>query len=419
MKRSLLFIAMAVAAPQLMAGGWKVPEQSLKSTALSAAYIANAHGADASYFNPAAMAFNEDRNMIDASATYIGLSGIDHIRSGATVDSSEKEQFFMPTFHYSSGDINNWRFGLSMVAPNGLAKQWKGTNAAVANKFALKVIEINPTTAYKFNDQFAIGGGLRAVYSEGTVRSSDSANPLIPIGRDMEGDSWDFGFNLAAIYKPVEQLSLAATYRSEVSLTEEGEATLTNTHPLVPPHLRPFTVFRDDASVTIPAPAALNLAAAYTFANTTTVEFVYERTFWSAYEELDFNYARDPSLTFAGYALFDTPAPKNWDDTNTYRIGVTHDLNPKWTLMAGFAIDETPAPDETVGIELPDSDAKIYSFGAQYHYSNDISLGAAILYDQKESRTIDASNTSTGVAPGDEFKNASATLVTVGLEYRF
>ncbi|MCP4995391.1 MAG: aromatic hydrocarbon degradation protein [Gammaproteobacteria bacterium] len=416
MKRSLLFIAMAVAAPQLMAGGWKVPEQSLKSTALSAAYIANAHGADASYFNPAAMAFNEDRNMIDASATYIGLSGIDHIRSGATVDSSEKEQFFMPTFHYSSGDINNWRFGLSMVAPNGLAKQWKGDNAAVANKFALKVIEINPTTAYKFNDQFAIGGGLRAVYSEGTVRSSDSANPAIPIGRDMEGDSWDFGFNLAALYKPVEQLSLAATYRSEVSLTEKGEATLTQTAMA-----DPFggTIFRDSASVTIPAPAALNLAAAYTFAKTTTVEFVYERTYWSAYEELDFNYGRPLGALAAFYAPFDDPAPKDWEDSNTYRIGVTHELNPKWTLMAGFAIDETPAPDETVGIELPDSDAKIYSFGAQYHYSNDISLGAAILYDQKESRTIDTSNTSTGVAPGDEFKNASATLVTVGLEYRF
>ncbi len=45
---------------QLMAGGYKIPDNSINSTAPPAAYVANAHGADAAYFNPAAMVFNKE-----------------------------------------------------------------------------------------------------------------------------------------------------------------------------------------------------------------------------------------------------------------------------------------------------------------------------------------------------------------------
>ncbi|MES9958202.1 MAG: hypothetical protein ABW120_00385 [Sedimenticola sp.] len=40
---------------QAHAGGYKIPEQSVNSTALSAAYVANAQGPDSSYYNPAAI----------------------------------------------------------------------------------------------------------------------------------------------------------------------------------------------------------------------------------------------------------------------------------------------------------------------------------------------------------------------------
>jgi len=90
--------------------------------------------------------------------------------------------------------------------------------------------------------------------------------------------------------------------------------------------------------------------------------------------------------------------------------------------MAGFAIDETPVPKKYVGYELPDSDAKIFSFGAKYNYSDDLTIGAALLYDKKESLTIPAGvNAEAGgtLAPGATFENAEAYLFTVGMEYRF
>ena len=47
----------AVASSMLVAGGYKIPEQSLNSMALGAAYVAHTMGADTAYFNPANMAF--------------------------------------------------------------------------------------------------------------------------------------------------------------------------------------------------------------------------------------------------------------------------------------------------------------------------------------------------------------------------
>ncbi len=92
----------------------------------------------------------------------------------------------------------------------------------------------------------------------------------------------------------------------------------------------------------------------------TTVEFVFERTYWSSYKNLDFNY--DYALT-GSLATFDTPIAKNWKDVNAYRIGVSHQYSDALKLMAGFAIDKTPVPNNTLGFELPDSDAKLYSVG--------------------------------------------------------
>lgn len=113
----------------------------------------------------------------------------------------------------------------------------------------------------------------------------------------------------------MKDITFAATYRSKVDLTVEGDATLV--HPVA-------TYNNIGASVTIPLPASLALAAAYTI-DKTTVEFVFERTYWSSYKDLDFNY--NTTLSSVGgaspYMAFDVARPKNWKDVNAYRIGVT------------------------------------------------------------------------------------------------
>ncbi len=412
-----LFCCCALAASsQLMAGGYKIPENSVNSTALSAAYVANAHGADAAYFNPAAMSFNEDGALLEGNLTYIYATSIDYADNVGpfSSDSSEREYFLVPAFHYVSPMAGDARFGLSVVAPAGLVKRWNTTGHASAEEFTLKTTEINPTVSYKFNDNISAAIGGRAVYSSGVVKSDTVTVPFLPtpLSRDMDGDSIDYGYNLALLVKPTKELSFAATYRSKVDLTVEGDADIIDPNPV--------NNYSGKVRVSVPIPAAFNLAGAYTFNEATTVELVYERTYWSAYEELDFNYSEPLGGTVG--AAFDASQIRDWSDADTYRIGVTHKLNGKWTLMAGFAYDETPVPERYTGFEMPDTDAKIYSVGFRYRYSDDLNMGAGLLYNDKEKLTLtpgDGNTGSSGALTSAEFENAAAFLFTMGIEYRF
>jgi len=417
MKLHKLFALSLAGATSLYAAGYKIPEQSLKGTALAAAYVANAHGADASYYNPANMAFFSKGNQLDFGLSYVQASDIDFDSSetvaalgGVPAQSkAEKETVFIPTLHYIiPSNFENTTFGISMVAPAGLSKRWKNTFAKKsAEEFTLKIVELNPTIAYKINEQFAIGGGLRAIYSEGVVKSSAviSGNDVT---RDLEADSIDFGYNLALTYRPTKDTTLAATYRSYVDIEVTGSGKL---------KFFGGQTYNGDASVSFPLPAALNLAISHDFGNL-TAELVYERTYWSKYSNLDFNYDKKLNTTVYGaagsfYSSFDEAREKNWKDTNTYRLGLTYQANKDLTLMGGFAIDETPVPDETIGFELPDADAKIYSMGFEYKLNENSTIGAAYLVSIKDDRTAEIDGQNGTVT------NSKVSLLTVGYSYSF
>lgn len=420
MKKKIAVAALAgvLAAGPAFASGYRIPEQSLNATALSAAYVANTPAADASYYNPANMSWLDNKWQTEASLTWIHLDSIEYTDNAVASrnSGSRNEDFAMPNLHVVSPEYNNFRFGLSVVYPYGLSKRWDNSFPRTSTEeFTLKTYEFNPTISYKINDKISLGGGVRAIYAEGVVKSNGmiDINPgpgvtLSRISRDLDGDTTEYGYNLALTLHPMENLSLAATYRSKINLNIDGNAQLASSIN--------SATYSGGASVSVPAPAVLSLATSYTCnSGKTTAEFTYDKTYWNAYDNLDFNYAAtiNDGLGVLQYA-FDNPKPKNWSNSEAYRIGLTHKLNTQWTAMAGFAIDKNPIPDQTLGFELPDSDAKIYSCGLRYQPTDNLTVGAAYLFDDKESRTV----TNAGGINGT-FDNAAAHLVTAGLQYRF
>lgn len=396
-------ILLATAGPAL-ASGYRIPEQSLNSTARAGSYVAYTPGADAAFYNPANMSWLENRWTLEADATWIHLSSIEYTdtvasRSGDT----ENENFFMPTFFAVSPDYNNFRFGFSVTAPAGLSKRWEDPYPkSSAEEFTLKVFDFNPTVSYKFNDRFSVGAGVQVVYTDGKVKSDAGV-----MARDLEGDSWDMGYNIAATVKPMDKLNLSITYRSKVDLTVEGDANLTSTLP-APPYPASYSFIYDGfAEVEIPLPAVLAVAASYTFFDQFIVELEYDKTYWSDYENLDFNYS-----TSFGSHPFDGPISKKWQNSDAWRLSITYDMKNNFMLMAGFAIDENPIPNSTLGFELPDSDALLYSLGVRYKLNDNMEMGVAYLYDDKESRTV-----SNGTVNGT-FEDAAAHLVTFGFTYK-
>jgi long-chain fatty acid transport protein len=89
-------------------------------------------------------------------------------------------------------------------------------------------------------------------------------------------------------------------------------------------------------------------------------------------------------------------------------------------MMMGFAIDDTPTPVRTIGFELPDSDAKIFSMGFRYQQTENLSWGAAFLFDSKDDISVPKGvNENPVLANGGGFSEGGAFLTTIGVAYEY
>lgn len=433
-RASQFFIAASLSllalAGQAKASGYRVPEQSLNSVATASASIAGAAGADSAYFNPAAMSWlDKERWHGEGDLLYINLPHITYRdnSSAARNGSSKTEEFLLPALHTVSPEFNGMRFGFSLVYPAGLSKRWADPfPRTFSEDFTLRVIEANPSLAFKLSDTLAVAGGLRLLKASGQVRSmgttvASQAGPIYAtISRAMEGDALAFGYNLAASWRPAPCLAFAATYRSRVDLDLEGDATLSSSAGFLSdgtpvPHLLPAGSYSGQAGVSAPVPAVLTLGAAWTFGKS-TIEFTWDRTFWDAYQQLDFTYPAalgHPVLT----AAFDNPLAKRWVNTDAFRLSLTQRLSNSLTLRLGLALDGNPVPDETLGFELPDANGRTVAGGLRYRLNDRLDAGFAYLYTDKRTRSVD--QTATGGSINGTFTGTAAHMLALGLNGRF
>ncbi len=402
------------------ASGFQIPNQSVTAVGIAGAHIASTPGPDSSYYNPANMTFLDDTWQTEASLTTLYLPSIDYTdnRSPILDGSSDSELFFLPLFHLSSKDYHDFRFGFSLTYPFGLAKNWdQPFPATMSEEFSLIVIEANPTVAYAVFDNFSLGGGIRFIYGEGEVTNRvtsppfDQLEPLTSLSREMDGDDFGFGYNLAATLKPTEKWAVAVTYRSKVKLKLEGDSAL---QALV--GQSPIMSYLGTGKLDVSLPAVFSLATSYNFDNL-ALEIAWNRTLWSSFGELDFEY--DQSFPEAPFSAFDRPLAKNWHDSDAIRLGAAFALTEKLTATLGFAYDESPVPRSTLGFELPDSDSFMYSGGIRYQQSPNLQIALSYMYQYTTSRTV-VNQSATGLIGVDgKFTDGGAHAVTVGIICNF
>ncbi|MBL0703021.1 MAG: outer membrane protein transport protein [Sulfurospirillum sp.] len=409
----------------LSASGFKIAEQSLNSSAMNGANIASANGADASYYNPANMVWMDRRAEIETAIMIRNFrdakyKDIDPDFNGK----SEAHNVYTPTFHYiSQATSENLRFGFSLVESGAISEKWGSPRQMLeAEDVNIRIMELNPTASYKIHDKLAVGFGLRGVYTQGAMKTRNESEETLINGdlyqNEINFDSIDVGYNLAVSYKPTRNLVFSSTYRSEVDLTVEGDAKGW-TQERVPTNSKKEN-FNTSASTRVTSPATLSLATAYTMAESTgeiTIEFVYERTYWSSYDSLEFKF---DDATVDRY--FGSVAPRDWKDTTAYRVGGSFQATNDLKLMIGFALDESPVPAENFSFILPDSDAKLYSTGFEYRVNDDIKLGLAYQYKKREEVTIvnEPSTDSHETKPiNGVFENSADHLLLMSMSYIF
>ena len=392
---------------QVYANGFYAFDQSSASYGLAGAYQTNAYGVDATYYNPANLVFiksPESEWAFDFTWGHqnpVEYNGTINIPAPGTPATNEQDALdaFVPYLFYVSEQYDGWRWGISTTY-QGVTAAWPGQpqKFLVGESTAATAI-LNPVISYQVNDNWSLGGGLQATYSFIEQKSSGSLfGP--PMSLDVEADGFELSYNLATTFKASEDITLSAVYRSSIETELSGDATAVDG----------IDNYDGGVELDILTPAVLRLGAAFDLDNDTTLEVVASRVFWSDYDTAGLNFDR----TLAGPAeLYQTTAVKNWRDTDTIHIGLSHDYNEHLKLLLGIARDLNAAvPEQNINFDWLDSKASYFGAGMRYQLKKDYEIGLSYQYVRYDDNSV-----SNAVIQGEYERNTH--VLSASIESRF
>lgn len=362
------------------AAGFGLIEQSATMGNAFAGGAAAAEDASTIYFNPAGMTYLPDNQLV---------MGIEAARPSANFDNNGSHRSALTgdfaTSGGDGGDGGSWAFipniyfakevtpdiwlGIGISPLFGLKteydKNWVGRYQAI--KSDLKTISINPSIAFKANDQISLGFGLSAMRAQAELTNAVDIGSLIgkPQQRDglatVKGDDWGVGWNAGAIWQASEATRIGLSYRSRVHQTLDGTVSFTNT-----PNISRFA--KGGITAKLVTPDSFSFALFHQMSHQWDISSDIVWTGWSSFKDL--TVIRDSGTNLSSI-------PQNWNNAIRVAVGSSYKYDDSLKLRAGIAYDESPVSDTYRTPRIPDSDRIWLSVGGGYKVTPFSSLDIA------------------------------------------
>lgn len=373
MKKQLLALsAVAVLlAPQTAgAEGFAINEWSAEGVAMGGARMfAEGDAANIAY-NPASITKVEGE-AFKQSAVYISPHGKYNLeKSAAYGGGTESGQnvvhaAWVPGGYYVRQINDKEWFGIGAYTRFGMISEFERNSTAATNAFFSKLVgvSVTPTYAHKFDKKWSAAVGAEINYVgldlEKNLTLADKSGKPISGPTHLDGESYALGWNAAVNYAFDDKNEMGVVYRSKI--THSMEATFKGYGGLN---------VNTDAYGVVTLPDSWSIGYNHKFDDKTRVELNATRTGWSSYDALNIYF--DDTIGYVPvdgnlYPVASSENPKNWSDGWRYAIGIEHKLSDKYSLMAGFAYDESSIPYNGGDFIVPTGDRRTYSIGAQYH----------------------------------------------------
>ena len=413
-----LAIASGLFASQVSAAGFALIENSASGMGNAfAGGSAIADDASTVWFNPAGMTrlkgsqISVAGHIISPSADFTDNgSSLSALGGGAPISGAEDDggvTAFVPNFYYVTElDGDAW-FGLGVTVPFGLStdynSDWVGRYGATLSE--VSTVNINPSLAFKFNEDLSVGLGLSIQYIEASLENKlDSASvcvglvqaggadqatavatctPPSPVGlipgnaaqdsaQALEGDDWNFGWNIGLLYDIDKDSRVGFAYRSSVDANLSGDVSFTVDPSLqavidgaTPPANTFFSDTGIDAGIELPAQISVSYFRDVTSDFAVMADITW--TEWSNFNALvvKFDNLVQPTST----------TPENWEDSYRFAIGANYKTSDKMKLRFGLAHDQTPIPSpEDRTARIPGDDRTWVSLGLGYAIDDSTSV---------------------------------------------
>lgn len=351
-----LGILCALSLPQAAgAEGFAINEWSAEGVAMGGARMfAEGDAANVAY-NPASIT-KVDGEAFKVSATYISPHGEYDLydADGTKLDSGTNRVHFgfaPGTYYVKKLNDKDW-FGIGAFSRFAMVSEFERDSDVSTNAFLSRLngVSVTPTFAHKFDDKWSAAVGAEINYVGLTMEKNAMPGPSVPT--HTKGESYALGWNAAANYAFDEKNEIGVVYRSRIKHSMEADFNAYTS----------MGTMSGDAYGEVTLPESWHIGYSHKFNDKTRVELNAVRTGWDTYKNLNI------MLSNVGDG-FDGPQnnPKNWEDGWRYAIGVEHKLSDKYTLMAGFAYDESSIPYDGGDFMVPTGNRKTYSIGARYN----------------------------------------------------
>ena len=420
-------LVVACASTPLFASGFALGEQSISSmgTAL-AGRTSSVEDASIVYGNPAGMS-RLKRQQATLGVTFIDarsdISDASGTNRGVPIRGSNEGDmipgFAVPMGFYVTPIDEHWTFGLGAYAPFGLAANYEDTfqGRNFGNKSTVKVVTLQPTISYAFNDRVSVGFGPTINRISGALESALSLNPLLGDGRvKVKGDDVGYGFNVGIMAQVTDSTNVGLTYHSKVTYMLQGHTEIRPGAGTNPALLREG---RYEGTLDLNTPESADFSVSQKLTDDWNLYLGSTWTRWSRIKDIT---VENSGVTGAGGALAPQLAstitePQNWHDTWAYALGTSYQLNKQWVLRTGLAVDQSPTNNVDRSPRIPTGDRTIFSIGAGWSPTQDITVDVAYSYLKEEEVKVDRSN-ALGQRYRAKYEN-SAMGLGLGLTYRF
>lgn len=355
-----LGILCALGLPQATgAEGFAINEWSAEGVAMGGARMfAEGDAANVAY-NPASIT-KVDGEAFKVSATYISPHGeYDLYKDNIHENGHNRVHFgFAPgTYYVKKLNDKDW-FGIGAFSRFAMVSEFERDSQVSTNAFLSRLngLSVTPTFAHKFDNKWSAAVGAEINYVGLTLEKNAMLNNQIfgTVPTHTKGESYALGWNAAANYAFDDKNEIGVVYRSRIKHSMEADFHAYN-YPIV-------GTVSGDAYGEVTLPESWHIGYSHKFNDKTRVELNAVRTGWDTYKNLNI-------MLSGTNGVMDGPqnSPKNWEDGWRYAIGVEHKLSDKYTLLAGFAYDESSIPYNGGDFIVPTGNRKTYSIGARYN----------------------------------------------------
>jgi long-chain fatty acid transport protein len=179
----------------------------------------------------------------------------------------------------------------------------------------------------------------------------------------------------------------------------------------LPQGFNDFSIFHDQGgAATMWLPDVIAIGLGYDITKDVFIEFDFNYTLWSVYDELPVTFDNDPSGQLSSVSR------KDWKNTSTFRLAVSWRVIPALTLRLGGGYDVSPVPDDTLDPMLPDSNRFFGAFGIGYEIQKiHLRFDASYTFVKFLERTVTAKDGN----PFPATYNTTAHLVGITAAYTY